>query len=177
MKQLADTCKIAVVQATPVMFDKDACVKKVLALIRECAKNGAELIVFPELFIPGYPYGMTYGFTVGSRNAEGRKDWKVYSDNSVLADGDEMQKIIDAAKEHNVYISIGYSERDSITATLYNSNMMISPKGDAVNHRKLKPTAPQKRGCSRRLRPKQAYRARCSARCSLHCFRIARIRS
>ena len=144
MKQLADTCKIAVVQATPVMFDKDACVEKVLALTKECAWHGAELIVFPELFIPGYPYGMTYGFTVGSRNAEGRKDWKVYSDNSILADGEEMKKIIAAAKEYGVYISIGYSERDAVTATLYNSNMMISPKGEALNHRKLKPTGSER---------------------------------
>jgi len=87
---------------------------------------------------------MTYGFTVGSRNAEGRKDWKVYSDNSILADGEEMKKIIAAAKEYGVYISIGYSERDAVTATLYNSNMMISPKGEALNHRKLKPTGSER---------------------------------
>ena len=76
MENLKDTCRIAVVQAAPVMFDKDKCVEKVLRYIDECADNGAELIVFPELFIPGYPYGMTFGFTVGSRKADGRKDWK-----------------------------------------------------------------------------------------------------
>ena len=66
MKTLKDECRIAVVQATPVMFDKEKCLQKALELIDRCAAK-AELIVFPELFIPGYPYGMTYGFTVGSR--------------------------------------------------------------------------------------------------------------
>ena len=144
MKDLKDTCKLAVVQAAPVMFDKTACIEKALKLINECTANGAELIVFPELFIPGYPYGMTYGFRVGSRNADGRKDWKVYYDNSILANGPEMQQLIEKAKEQGIYLSIGYSERDAVTGTLYNSNMMIAPDGTAMNHRKLKPTGSER---------------------------------
>ena len=144
MENLKDTCRIAVVQGSPVMFDKDQCVDKALTLLRECAANGAELVVFPELFIPGYPYGMTFGFTVGSRKADGRKDWKDYYDNSITAAGPEMQRIIEAARELGVYVSIGYSERDTVTATLYNSNMMIAPDGTAMNHRKLKPTGSER---------------------------------
>ena len=144
MENLKDICRIAVVQAAPVMFDKDKCVEKVLRYIDECADNGAELIVFPELFIPGYPYGMTFGFTVGSRKADGRKDWKQYYDNSITAKGEEMQRIIDRAAARGVYVSIGYSERDTVTATLYNSNMMIAPDGTAMNHRKLKPTGSER---------------------------------
>ena len=87
---------------------------------------------------------MTYGFTVGSRNQAGREDWKVYYDNSILAKGAEMQQIIDCAKRLGVYVSIGYSEWDEVTATLYNSNMMISPQGEALNHRKLKPTGSER---------------------------------
>lgn len=144
MRDLKTECRIAVVQARPVMFDKDKCVRKALGLIDECAANGAELIVFPELFIPGYPYGMTFGFTVGSRNEAGRRDWKVYYDNSILADGDEMRELIDRAVKNGVYVSIGYSERDPVTGTLYNSNMMISPESRAMNHRKLKPTGSER---------------------------------
>ena len=139
-----DTCKLALVQAAPVMFDKDKGVEKIIALIGEAAAKGAELIVFPELFIPGYPYGMTYGFTVGSRSRAGREDWKTYYDNSILADGAEMQSIVDCAKEHSVYVSVGYSERDAVTATLYNSNVMIAPDGQTMNHRKLKPTGSER---------------------------------
>ena len=67
MKDLKDTCRVAVVQCAPVMFDKKAGTEKMVELIREAGKNGAELIVFPELIIPCYPYGMTFGYTVGSR--------------------------------------------------------------------------------------------------------------
>ena len=139
-----DTCKLALVQAAPVMFDKDQCVEKIIRLIREAASKGAELVVFPELFIPGYPYGMTYGFTVGSRSKAGREDWKVYYDNSILANGPEMEKIVDCAKENSVYVSVGYSERDAVTATLYNSNIMIALDGQKLNHRKLKPTGSER---------------------------------
>lgn len=144
MLNLKNECKIAVVQAAPVMFDKDACVDKAIGLIKECAEHGAELVVFPELFIPGYPYGLTYGFTVGSRTSEGREDWKKYYDHSILADGEEMKRLVHTATEYNVYISIGYSERDAVTATLYNSNMMIAPDGRTMNHRKLKPTGSER---------------------------------
>ena len=144
MKELNSHCRLAIVQAAPVMFDKDACLEKAIRLIEEAAQNGAELIVFPELFLPGYPYGMTFGYTVGSRKEPGRADWKIYYDNSILSDGAEMQQLIDCAKRLDVYLSFGYSERDAQTATLYNSNMLISPQGQALNHRKLKPTGAER---------------------------------
>jgi len=145
MKDLKKSCKIAVVQAAPVLFDKDACVEKAVKLIREAAAQGSELIVFPELFIPCYPYGMTFGFTVGSRNADGRKDWKRYYDNSILCPGPETEILGQAAKEANAYVSIGVSERDPLSATLYNTNLVFTPDGklDAI-HRKLKPTGAER---------------------------------
>lgn len=57
MKDLENICKAAVIQADPILFDKPACVNKALELIEKCTANGAELIVFPELFIPGYQRG------------------------------------------------------------------------------------------------------------------------
>ena len=65
MKDLKPTCRVAVIQAAPLLFRKDACVEKAVSLILAGARLQAELIVFPELFIPGYPYGMTFGFTPG----------------------------------------------------------------------------------------------------------------
>lgn len=144
MRDLRRNCRLALVQAAPIMFCKERCLDKALELISHCAENGAELIVFPELFIPGYPYGMNFGFTVGSRSAPGREDWKTYYDNSILAFGAEMDRLSRAAVELGVYISIGYSERDELTATLYNSNMLLSPEGQRLNHRKLKPTGSER---------------------------------
>lgn len=145
MKNLKDTCNIAVVQATPVLFDKDRCVEKTVNLVQKAAEKGAELIVFPELFIPGYPYGMTFGFSVGRRTEEGRKDWKRYYDHSILAAGVEAKRIGQAARKAGAYVSVGVSERDPVHATLYNSNLIFSPKGELIAvHRKLKPTGAER---------------------------------
>lgn len=145
MLNIKDQCRIAVIQAAPVMFDKQACTEKVLDYIRLTAAEKAELIVFPELFIPGYPYGMTFGFTVGSRTEDGRKDWKLYYDNSIIVPGEETRLIGRAAKEAGVFISIGVSERDAVTGTLYNSNLFFSPDGELTSvHRKLKPTGAER---------------------------------
>lgn len=144
MKALESVCRLAVVQGSPVMFAKEAGLKKVLDLVDACADQGAQLAVFPELMIPGYPYGMNFGFSVGQRTPAGRRDWKRYYDNSLLADGPEMEALTQAAVRRGLYLSVGYSERDPVTATLYNSNMMIAPDGTRKNHRKLKPTGSER---------------------------------
>lgn len=145
MKDLKKTCKIAVIQAAPVMFDKEACTRKTMDLIQEASKEQAELMVFPELFIPGYPYGMTFGFHVGNRSEDGRRDWKMYYDNSILVPGPETDSIGMAAREAQAYVSIGVSERDSVKGTLYNTNLFFSPEGRIISvHRKLKPTGAER---------------------------------
>ncbi len=145
MRDLKDVCRVAVVQGAPVMFDKTLSTDKAIREIQEAAKNGAELIVFPELYIAGYPYGMTFGFTVGSREENGRKDWKIYYDNSIVVPGEETERLGQAAKEAHAFVSIGVSERDALTATLYNTNLFFSPEGELIGvHRKLKPTGAER---------------------------------
>ena len=137
-------CRIALVQAEPVLFDKQASLDKALGYIEEAAANGAELIVFPELFIPGYPVGMNFGFSVGKRTEPGREDWKRYYDASVVAGEKEFTLLSDAAKKNGAFISIGFSERDAVGGTLYNSNVIFEPDGTYKVHRKLKPTGSER---------------------------------
>ncbi len=145
MLDLQKKCRLALVQAAPVMFDKAKCLAKAEALIAEAASYGAELIVFPELFIPGYPYGMTFGFKVGLRQEDGRRDWQMYYENSIVVPGPETERLAQAAAKAGAYLSIGVSERDAVTATLYNSNIVISPRGELLTvHRKLKPTGAER---------------------------------
>ena len=145
MKDLGrNTCRIALVQAEPAMFDKQTCLDKALKFIDKAAAGNAELIVFPELFIPGYPVGMNFGFSVGKRTEPGREDWKRYYDASVVAGGNEFCKIADAANKTGAYISIGFSERDAVSGTLYNSNAIFAPDGSYNVHRKLKPTGSER---------------------------------
>ena len=92
------------------MFDKAAGLEKALLYIDEAAAQKPDLIVFPELFIPGYPIGMNFGFSMGKRNADGRKDWKRYYDASIVAGETEFQQLAEAAKRTGAYISLGFSE-------------------------------------------------------------------
>lgn len=144
MRDLANTCKVALVQAEPVMFDKKASLEKALEYIREAARQKPDLIVFPELFIPGYPIGMNFGFSMGKRTASGREDWKRYYDASVVAGEAEFQALAEAAKKAGAYISLGFSERDVVGGTLYNSNVIFEPDGAYKVHRKLKPTGTER---------------------------------
>jgi len=144
MKDINNTCRVALVQAEPVMFDKAASLNKSLRFIEEAAAENTDLIVFPELFIPGYPIGMNFGFSMGKRTEAGRKDWKRYYDASVVAGGSEFDQLADAAKKAGAYISIGFSERDAVGGTLYNSNVIFEPDGAYKVHRKLKPTGSER---------------------------------
>lgn len=139
-----NTCRLALVQAEPVLFDKAACVEKALDYIRQAADKGAELIVFPELFVPGYPIGMNFGFSMGKRTAPGRVDWKRYYDASLTAGDDDFLRLSQAAKEAKAYVSLGFSQQDELSGTLYNSNVIFCPDGTWKVHRKLKPTGSER---------------------------------
>ncbi|MDY3052329.1 MAG: carbon-nitrogen hydrolase family protein [Ndongobacter sp.] len=144
MRDIGKKCRVAIVQAEPVLFDKAASLKKALAYIDEAASGNADLIVFPELFIPGYPIGLNFGFSVGKRTENGRADWKKYYDASVVVGGAEFDQLAEAAKKTGAYISLGFSERDPIIGTLYNSNAIFEPDGSYKVHRKLKPTGSER---------------------------------
>lgn len=145
MKDLTKACRVAVVQASPVMFAKDKTLAKVEQLVNETTAKKPDLIVFPELFIPGYPLGMSFGYSVGQRDAAGRKDWQLYYDNSIIVPGAETKRLGVIAKQANSYLSIGVSERDITNTTLYNTNLIFAPTGELVNvHRKLKPTGSER---------------------------------
>lgn len=144
MKDLVHTCKVALIQAEPVMFDKRASLEKVLKYIDAAMQQQPDLIVFPELFIPGYPIGMNFGFSMGKRTAAGREDWKKYYDASVVAGDMEFQALAEAARKAGTYVSLGFSERDAVSGTLYNSNVIFEPDRTYKIHRKLKPTGAER---------------------------------
>lgn len=145
MKDLKENCKVAVVQAAPVLFDKDKTIDKAIDLIEEASKENVDLIVFPEAFIPAYPRGFSYGYIVGSRTMEGREDWKIYYDNSIIVPSADTERIGKAAKEAGAYVSMGVTERDEISCTLYCTIIYFGPNGEYLGkHRKLKPTGTER---------------------------------
>jgi nitrilase len=147
MNELEKSVRVAVVQAAPVLMDREATVKKTISLIREAAERGAKLVVFPEAFIPAYPRGLTFGFAVGSRTMEGRKDWQRYYENSVPVPGAVTDALAASAGEAGVYLVIGVIERDGegIGHTLYCTTLYFGPSGELLGkHRKLKPTGSER---------------------------------
>lgn len=138
---------VAVVQAAPVLFDRDATVAKTCELTRQAAAQGAQLVLFPEAFIPAYPRGLGFGTVVGSRSAAGRDTWQRYWENSVDVPGPETRVLGQAAKESGVFLVVGVIERDAQFSggTLYCTLLYFGPDGQLLGkHRKLKPTAAER---------------------------------
>lgn len=135
--------KAAVVQAAPVLFDRDATVERTCALTRDAGDQGARLILFPEAFIPAYPRGLSFGVTVGNRTSEGRKLWQRYLENAVDVPSAATEKLGQAARRANAYLAVGVIERDEKSGgTLYCTLLYFGPDGRMLGkHRKLKPTA------------------------------------
>ena len=87
---------------------------------------------------------MNFGFSMGKRTEAGRSDWKRYYDASIVVGDAEFQALADAAQKADAYISLGFSERDAFSGTLYNSNVIFEPDGAYQVHRKLKPTGSER---------------------------------
>lgn len=138
---------VAVVQAAPVLFDRDATVDKAAGLIREAASQGARFILFPEAFIPCYPRGLSFGMVVGSRSSKGRSLWQRYWENSVPIPGSATDALGQAAEEAGVHLAIGVTEcgTDFGRGTLYCTLLYFGPDGRILGkHRKLKPTGAER---------------------------------
>ncbi|MCQ6560227.1 carbon-nitrogen hydrolase family protein [Paenibacillus mendelii] len=138
---------VAVVQDAPILFDKQSAMDKIESMSREAAGQGAELIVFPEVFLPGYPRGLSFGARVGSRTVDGRRDWERYWESSIAIPGAETRIFGELARELGVYLVIGVVERDQdfSTGTLFNSMVYIGPDGELLGkHRKLVPTGSER---------------------------------
>ncbi|CAE6383840.1 unnamed protein product [Rhizoctonia solani] len=128
------TFKVAAVQAEPVWLDLQGSVNKTISIINEAAANGAKIVGFPEVFIPGYPW------TPWAQNfAVAAPVLKAYQANSLPLHSPEMQRIQDAVKAAGVEVVLGFSERDA--GSLYIAQVTITSDGRIANHRrKIKPT-------------------------------------
>jgi nitrilase len=119
---------------------------RALASLEEAANNGAELVTFPEAYLPGYPeyiWGLRPGDDYHlSRELHGR-----LLANAVDLNSDDLQPLQKAAQHHEAMVMIGVHERDAeySRATLYNTLVTIGPDGEILNrHRKLVPTNPER---------------------------------
>jgi nitrilase len=147
MNDTFPTLKAAVVQAAPLLFDREATLAKTCQLIDEAAGLGAKLILFPEAFIPAYPRGLSFGAVVGGRSPQGRQVWQRYWAGAVDVPGPATEALSRAAREAGAYVMVGLIERDTqgSRGTLYCTLLYFGPDGAYLGkHRKLKPTASER---------------------------------
>ena len=132
---------VAAAQATPVFLDKKATVEKACDIIREAGQKGARLIVFPEVFISGYP---DWVWVVPNSRANILNElYAKLVANSLSIPDKFTEQLAKAAKAAKIYVIMGMHERnnEASNASLYNTLLFIDDKGQIVGkHRKLIPT-------------------------------------
>ncbi len=135
--------KVAVVQASPVVFDRERTLEKLCSLAGEAARKGARLVLFPEAFVSAYPRGLDFGAVVGNRTDAGRRDFQRYWESSVDVPGPAVDALAKTARTHDIYLVVGVVERDG--GTLYCTVLFFAPDGSYLGkHRKVMPTASER---------------------------------
>jgi len=131
----------AAVQAAYVLMDRDKSTEKVVERIGEAARQGAELIVFPEAFVPGTPIWID-----SVPIWDGDEEWYArLVDQAVVVPSPTTQRIGDAAREAGAYVVVGVDEREPHGTTIYNTLLYFAPDGRLINkHRKLMPTGSER---------------------------------
>lgn len=131
------TLKVAACHVAPVFLDKTATTAKALNLIREAAANGADLVVFPESFIPAFPVWAALWAPILNHDL-----FELMVENSLYMDGPEIAALRAEAKRLGVFVSMGISERSHASVgCIWNTNVLIGDDGSILNHhRKLVPT-------------------------------------
>jgi len=131
---MTSTITVAAAQIRPALFSLEGSVKRVLSSIAEAAASRVELIVFPEAFLPYYPY---FSF-VEPAVLMGSSHLKLY-EQAVTLPGPAIDDIASAARQFEIYVLIGINERDG--GSLYNTQLLIDASGEIVlKRRKTTPT-------------------------------------
>jgi nitrilase len=141
----SSTAVVAAVQAAPYYLDLERSLRRAIELIAEAAKRRAQLVVFPESWLPGYPAWLDVCRDIAVWDHEPTK--RLYAqlmENSVAVPSRETEALGEAARRHNLTLVIGIHERVNEgpgRGTLYNSILIFGPTGEMLNiHRKLIPT-------------------------------------
>ena len=140
---MEDQLKVALAQIAPVWLNKEATLDKVMRSVTEAADNNAELVVFGEAFLPGYPFWLAYTEGAAWDLKVNKELHAHYTKNSIQIEAGELDGLCQLAKEKNIAIYLGMMERakDRGGHSLYCSLTYIDSNGVIQSvHRKLQPT-------------------------------------
>jgi nitrilase len=138
--------RIAIVQQAPAFLDRAGCLRIAVDALGQAAASGAQLVIFPEAFIPGYP-AWIWRLRPGADLGLSERLHRALLENSIDLTKDELGPLRKAARENAVSVVIGVNERDGRYSggTLYNTVVTLGPDGSVLNrHRKLMPTNPER---------------------------------
>jgi nitrilase len=133
---------VAAVQAAPVLCDTEATIERCVALLAEAAEAGAQLVVFPESFVPGYPDWVwrTRPWSEDAAALHAR-----LLDQAVVVGSPALDPVRDAARRAGAHVVLGVTERERHGATLFNTLVHVDGRGDIVlRHRKLVATGAER---------------------------------
>lgn len=133
--------KAAVVQAAPVFLNRDATIEKACNLIAEAGRNGAKLVAFPEVFVPGYPYWIWMDLPL----AHGAWQRRLFKE-AVEIPSEATDALCQAARDADAYVVIGVNEKTSTSmSAMWNTNVVIDRRGKILGKcRKLQPVSVEK---------------------------------
>lgn len=135
--------RVAIAQTASVFGDAAATLTKVAEWAGRAAEGGAQLLLFPEAFVGGYPKGADFHIFVGARTSEGRDEFRLYYEGAIEVPGPETDQLARISARHHLELVIGVVERDG--GTLYCTVLFFDPEGGLRGkHRKLMPTAAER---------------------------------
>tara|TARA_Y100000588_G_scaffold346935_1_gene395296 strand:+ start:757 stop:1686 length:930 start_codon:yes stop_codon:yes gene_type:complete len=133
--------RVAAVQASPVYLDRDASIAVAVDRIAEAADGGADLVAFPETFVPGYPLWVDITNASAWQDPDQEAAFAWYVEESVDLPGGDLDPVVEAARAAGTFVYLGIVERAASGGSVFCSLVAIDPEAGIVGvHRKLKPT-------------------------------------
>ena len=130
----ASSVRAAAAQLSPILENADGTAEKVVDTIAAAARDGVRFLVFPETFVPYYPY---FSF-VQPPASMGREHMRLY-ENAPTVPGPVVELVAQAARRHEMVVVLGVTERDH--GSLYNAQLVFDATGALLLHRrKITPT-------------------------------------
>jgi predicted amidohydrolase len=132
--------KVAVIQHAPVFLNIEESLEKGCALVEQAAGQGADVIAFPETWLPGYPVWLDFSPSAALWDyAPAKALYQLLVENSIAIPGKHLEQLLAMARKTGTYIIMGAHEH--LGGTLYNTMIFIARDGKGFQlHRKLVPT-------------------------------------
>ncbi|MEM8903853.1 MAG: carbon-nitrogen hydrolase family protein [Actinomycetota bacterium] len=133
--------RVAAAQLPPAYLDREATIDRVLETMARAADQGAELVVFPETFVPGYPSWVDFTHASHFDHPDQRRAFAQYLAAAVDIERGDLDPVVEAASEHGQFVYLGVAERSRSGTSIHCSLVAVHPDDGIVGvHRKLKPT-------------------------------------